>query len=116
MLGTTIISSGVLSLDEQSLPSKSHKERSTPCKFSLKSSRDRLCKLQRTLLRLTCGKASPDQDCIFQRKVVEVAANGSDTWPLPGLGGKFDIWEFPNIRGTLFWGLILRILLFRVLY
>ena len=26
------------------------------------------------------------------------------------------IWEFPKIRGTLFWVLIIRILLFRVLY
>ena len=26
------------------------------------------------------------------------------------------IWEFPKIRGTLFWVLIIRILLFRVLF
>ena len=26
------------------------------------------------------------------------------------------VWEFPNIRDTLFWVLIIRILLFRVLY
>ena len=29
----------------------------------------------------------------------------------------FESWEFPEVRGTLFWGvLIIRILLFRVLY
>ena len=29
---------------------------------------------------------------------------------------RFGIWEFPKIRGTLFWDLKRRILLFRVLY
>ena len=36
----------------------------------------------------------------------------------PGFGGLGPVREFPNIRGTLFWGpsvLILRILLFRVI-
>ena len=32
------------------------------------------------------------------------------------ISGGGQIWEFPKIRGTLFWVLIIRILLFRVLY
>ena len=31
-------------------------------------------------------------------------------------GFRDNKWEFPKIRGTLFWVLIIRILLFRVLY